>query len=254
MKNILLVLALAFFIGNYAQTSADDILDNYFENTGGKENWQKLEGIKMIGNVSGQGMEIPIEILQLKDGRQYVKISFQGKEMMQGVYNGKVLWNTNFMTQKAEEMTTEQTENFKMNQVKDFPSPFLNYKENGYQVELLGDETMEGAECYKIKLTQKPVLVDGKEEESVSFYYFDKENYIPIAVEMEIKSGQMKGQMMKSTMSDYDEVGGLYFPFSLTQMGGPLSIEKIELNPEVDAVMFEMPKEEETPPPVEEKK
>jgi len=256
MKNILVLVALSFFVGNYAQTNADEILNNYFENTGGIENWQKLQGLKMIGKVNGQGMEIPIEIIQLKDGRQYVKINFQGKELMQGVYDGKVLWNTNFMTQKAEVMTTEDTENFKKNQVNDFPTPFLDYKEKGYKIELLEDETMEGTECFKLKLTQNPVLVDGKEEDNVSFYYFEKENFVPIAMEMEIKSGPMKGQMMKSTMSDYEEVEGLYFPFSLSQMGGPLSIETIELNPDVNLDIFEMPKEEEesTAPPIKEKK
>ncbi len=254
MKNVFTALALIFFVGIFAQTTADEIIDTYFENTGGKANWEKLTGIKMKGKASGQGMEIPIEVLQLKDGRQYVKISIQGKDMMQGVYDGTQLWNTNFMTQKAEAMTTEQLENFKKNQVKDFPSPFLNYKEKGYKVELLGEETMEGTACYKIKLTQNPVLVDGKEEETVSFYYFDKDNFVPIVAETEIKSGPMKGQMMKSTMSDYEEVEGLYFPMSLSQMGGPFNIEKVTLNPEVDASVFEMPKVEETPPPAEEKK
>lgn len=254
MKNLFTAIALIFFIGTFAQTTADEIIDNYFENTGGKANWEKLEGFKMIGKASGQGMEIPIEVLQLKDGRQYVKISIQGKELMQGVYDGKVLWNTNFMTQKAETMTTEQIENFKQNQIKDFPSPFLNYKEKGYKIELLGDETMEGTECFKIKLTQNPVMVDGNEEESISFYYFDKENFVTIAAENEIKSGPMKGQMMKSTMSDFEEIDGLYFPMSLSQMGGPFNIEKIELNPQVDQSVFDMPVEEETPPPTEEKK
>ncbi len=247
MKNLFLVLALSLFIGNYAQISADEIISNYFENTGGFDNWKKLEGLKMTGKVNGQGMEIPIEILQLKDGRQYVKITIQGKQMMQGVFDGEVIWNTNFMTQKAEVMTTEDIENFKKNQSHDFPSALFNYKEKGYKVELLGDETMEGTVCYKLKLIQNPMLIDGKEEATISFYYFDKDNFIPIAVESEIKSGPMKGQMIKSTMSDFEEFDGLYFPTSMTQMGGPVNFDKIELNPKVDASVFQMPKEEEVP-------
>jgi len=256
MKIIILLLTLTFFLGNsaYSQISVDEIVDSYFEVTGGKANWEKLEGIKMDGISNTQGMEIPVEILQLKSGKQYVKISLQGKEMMQGVFNGEVLWSINFMTQKAEKMTTEQTENFKKNEIKDFPSPFLNYKEKGYKIELIDEETMDGAECYKVKLTQNPIMVEGKEEENVSFHYFEKENSILIASEIEMKEGPMKGQMIKSTMSDYDEVDGLYFPFSLIQMGMPFTIKKIELNPEVDESVFDMPKEEETPPPTEEKK
>jgi hypothetical protein len=33
----------------------------------------------------------------------------------------------------------------------------------------------------------------------------------------------------------------------MTQMGGPVNFDKIELNPKVDASVFQMPKEEEVP-------
>ena len=91
MKNIILLLTLSFFLGNssYSQISVDEIVDSYFEITGGKANWEKLEGVKLDGISNTQGMEIPVEILQLKSGKQYVKISLQGKEMMQGVIKQK---------------------------------------------------------------------------------------------------------------------------------------------------------------------
>jgi len=261
MKTLFTVLTMLLFIGANAQISADEIIDNYFENTGGKTSWENLEGIKMTGKSVTQGMEIPVVILQLKDGRQYVQISIQGKELKLGVYDGEIVWNTNFMTQKAEAMTSEQVANFKKNDAIDFPNPLLNYKEKGYTVENLGEETMEGTACYKVKLTKNPVIIEGKEEQSITFYYFDIDSFIPIATEVEIKSGPMKGQMMKTTMSDYDEVDGLYFPFSISQMMGPVTFEKIELNPTVEEDAFKMPviKEEKkedsiSPPPSEEEK
>ena len=97
-------------------------------------------------------------------------------------------------------------------------------------------------------MTKKTVLVDGKEEENVEFYFFDKDNFVPISQQAEIKSGPMKGQMSDSKLSDYQEVDGLYFPFSLTQglVGGEsqgIIITKIELNPEVNDSEFEFPAE-----------
>lgn len=256
MKTLFTVVSLLLFTGIYAQISADKIIDNYFENIGGKANWEKLEGIKLIGKSVSQGMEIPVEILQLKDGRQYVQITIQGKKLKLGVYDGEVVWNTNFMTQKAEAMTSEQVANFKKNEAIEFPSPFLNYKDKGYTIENLGEETMEGTACYKVKLTKNPVMIEGKEEQSIAFYYFDVDSFVPIAMEVEIPSGPMKGQMMKTTMSDYDEVDGLYFPFSMSQMMGPVTFEKIELNPTVEEGAFAMPvvkdevkEEKKTPPP-----
>ena len=117
-----------------------------------------------------------------------------------------------------------------------------------YTVELIGKETIDGTETFKIKLMKEPVTVDGKKEDSVSFYYFDTENYVPIVVHTEIKSGPMKGKMSESKMSDYQEVDGLYFPFSMVQglkgqPGQTMNITKIELNPTIDDSVFAFPEE-----------
>jgi outer membrane lipoprotein-sorting protein len=47
-------------------------------------------------------------------------------------------------------------------------------------------------------------------------------------------------------MSDYQEVEGLYFPFSMTQgvkdqPGQPITIESIELNPSINDSEFNFP-------------
>ncbi|WP_343486337.1 outer membrane lipoprotein-sorting protein [Allomuricauda sp. d1] len=236
-------------VGAHAQT-ADEIIANYFENIGGLDNLKNLEGMKMTAKVNQGGMEIPIEIYQLKDGRQMTKITFQGKEIMQGVYDGETLWSHNFMTMKAEKSDAEETANFKLN-TNDFPDSFVDYKEKGYIVELLGKETIDGAETFKIKLVKEPITVDGNQQDDISFYFFDTENFVPIAVQSEVKTGPAKGQTSETTMSDYQEVEGLYFPFSMTQgvKGGqsqPITIETIELNPTVDDAAFAFPEETET--------
>jgi len=150
LKLTITLIAVALAIPLQAQT-ADEIISNYFENTGGLDNWKSLEGIKMTAKVNQGGMEIPLEIYNLKDGRQMTKITFQGKEIKQGVFDGETLWSHNFMTMKAEKSDAEQTSNFKLN-ANDFPDSFVDYKEKGYTVELLGTETIDGTETFKIKL------------------------------------------------------------------------------------------------------
>lgn len=238
--SLFLVLTIAGSVG-YAQT-ANEIIDKYLTATGGIENWQKLEGIKMSAKVNQGGMDIPLDIFNLKDGRQMTVVTFQGKTIKQGVYDGTTLWSTNFMTMKAEKSDAETTEIFKTG-VGDFPDPFLNYAAKGYKVELVGKETVEGTETFKIKLTKKPLVIEGKTEENVSFYFFDAEEFIPIMVESEIKTGPAKGKISQITMSDYQEVNGLFFPFSLSQGvkgagSQPITLTKIELNPQVDPKEF----------------
>ncbi|MCB0372410.1 MAG: outer membrane lipoprotein-sorting protein [Muricauda sp.] len=250
MKTLKITIALIVFalaLPVQAQT-ADEILGNYFENTGGLDAWKSLKGMKMTAKVNQGGMEIPLEIYNLKDGRQMTKITFQGKEIKQGVFDGETLWSHNFMTMKAEKSDAEQTANFKLN-TNDFPDAFIGYKEKGYTVELLGKETIDGAETFKIKLVKEPVTVDGNQQDDISYYFFDVDNFVPIAVQSEIKSGPAKGQISEITMSDYQEVDGMYFPFSMTQglkdgQGQPITIVSIELNPTIDDAEFAFPKEE----------
>lgn len=249
MRTFKLIAALLFFVAAIpaqAQT-ADEIIDTYFENIGGEEKLKSLEGMRMTAKINQQGMEIPLDIVQLKDGRQMTVINFQGKEIKQGVFDGETLWGHNFMTLKAEKSDAESTENFKLNS-NDFPDAFLDYKDKGYTVELLGKEEIDGTETFKIKLVKEPLTIDGKQEEDVTYYFFDTENYVPIAIQSEIKAGQGKGMTQEITMSDYQEVDGIYFPFSMTQglkdgQSSPLTIETIVLNPSVEDSAFEFPEE-----------
>jgi len=225
--------------------SADEIIDKYLKNTGGKEKWLTLKSVKMTGKAKQQGMEFPFTALQAEGGKQKQSFVFQGKEIVQPAFDGNSGWNTNFMTMKAEKMEAEDSENMKQ-EAGDFPDPFLNYKDKGYKVALEGKETVEGTECFKIKLTKKPMKVDGKPEENIVYYFFDTENYVPILTRTTIKKGQMKGTTIESVFSDYQEVNGFFFPFSVSQKGNgqtfiSIAVEKIETNVPVDPKEFAFP-------------
>ena len=250
MKKYSILLAIVLMSGwatLHAQT-ADEIINNYFENTGGVDAWRAVEGMRMKAKVNQGGMEIPLEIVRLKDGRQMTSVTFQGLELKQGVFDGEVLWGTNMMTQKAEKSDAEATEMMKK-EMNDFPDPFLDYQDKGYTVELMGKEDFNGTETFKIKLVKEPVTVDGEEVQNVSYYFFETENFVPIAIHSEIKQGQAKGMMSEITFSDYQEVEGLYMPFTMSQgvkgQGGqPVTMDSIELNPEVSDSDFAFPAEE----------
>jgi hypothetical protein len=250
MKKYSILLAIVLMSGwatLQAQT-ADEILNNYFENTGGVDAWRAVEGMRMKAKVNQGGMEIPLEIVRMKDGRQMTSITFQGLELKQGVFDGEVLWGTNMMTQKAEKSDAEATEMMKK-EMNDFPDPFLDYQDKGYTVELMGKEDFNGTETFKIKLVKEPITVDGEEVQDVSYYFFETENFVPIAIHSEIKQGQAKGMMSEITFSDYQEVEGLYMPFTMSQgvkgQGGqPVTMDSIELNPEVSDSDFAFPAEE----------
>lgn len=244
MKKLKLVLA-AFIItlstSIYAQT-ADEIVNNYLEAIGGKEKLMAITGTKMVGDINAQGMKIPLEMVAMKDGRMYVQIDIQGQKVKQLFSDGEKIYMMNMMSQSVEEMPSEESE-MMMNEFKDFPNAFIDYKEKGYSVELVGKETAEGTECFKVKLTKKPFTIKGEQVPNVTFYYFDTESFVPIMTEQEVPSGPAKGQMMKTPLSDYDEVDGVYFPFTTNMQGMPMTYSEIILNPEVTDADFAKPAE-----------
>lgn len=248
MKVFAALITMMIAIPSFAQVSADEIINNYFENIGGKEAFRDLKGQKMTAEVDAQGMSIPLEIYVMADGKQITKMDIMGMSMSQDAFDGTDAWSTNFMTQSAEKAEAEESEN-KLREVGEYPSPLLDYADKGYSVELMEDDVVDGVDCYKLKVTKKPVLVDGEEEENVEYYYFDQETFVPLKTESEMHSGPAKGEMMITLYSDYQEVDGLYFPFSMTfksedSEGQLIEFDEIILNPVVEEGFFSFPTEE----------
>jgi hypothetical protein len=235
VKTLVIVLGIS---NAHAQT-ADEVVDKYIETIGGKQKLEAVTSTKMELVANYQGMEIPVEVSNSKDGKMLVKINLMGKEMTQVAFDGTTGWSTNMMTMKAEKMPSEEIENMKNTAAKDFPDPFLNYKQKGYTAEYIGKETKEGTECHKLKLTKLPKTVNGEKLQDVTFYYFDTENNVIVMTESEMQEGQMKGQMATAKMSNYQEVDGIYFPFTMNQFGQEMTVKKITLNAAIDPKALE---------------
>ncbi len=246
MKKITLLLAFAMMFSFAHAQTAEEIIETYYETIGGIDAFNKINGIKMLAKVNTPNVgELPITIITFKDGRQLVKFELQGQELVQVAFDGETSWAHNFANMQAEKSDSETTENLKRS-IKDFPSQLFNYKEKGYTVELLENEAFEGTDCFKIRLIGTPLLVDGKDVENSTYLYFDTETSVLLATESEAKIGQAKGYTTQTVFSDYQEVDGIYFAFTMTQgikgrPGQPMNIESIEINPEVDDSIFAFP-------------
>lgn len=231
-----LLIALCAFVAVQAQT-ADDILAKYFENTGGVEKWKALTASKMSGTMSMQGMEFPGTIYSARPNKQRVEVSVQGKGIVQA-YDGTDAWWINPFAggEEPQKMPAEMSEEIVKQQ---FENEFLNYKEKGHTVELVGKETIDGTETWHIKLTKK--------NGDIEHHFFDTEYFVLIMTRTSINNGPMKGQNSEMYFSDYQEVDGMMFPFFMeSKMGGQsaqkITLKTVELNGKYEDSFFAMPK------------
>lgn len=233
---ILTIIVLLFSVSFLHAQNVDEILNNYFENTGGVDNYRNLKTLQVKAVMDQGQMQLNMKMIQKRGDKLRAEIDIQGKTIVQG-YNGEVGWFINPMmgSETPQKMPAEMLE--EMEQEK-FESEFLDYKDKGHTVELEGKEEIEGTETYKIKLT--------KENGDVEYYFFDTEYFVPIMQRAFVKSGPAKGQETETYISDYQEVGEFMMPFFIdTRMNGQsimkMTIEGYTLNEEVDDSIFEMP-------------
>jgi outer membrane lipoprotein-sorting protein len=233
------IICLAVFLNScliFSQ-SAEEIIGKYINAIGGYEKWNSVKGIKMEMNGEFGFMEIPIETVQFKDGKRYLKMFPQGREIKQIVSNGKVFWKTNPNTQKQELLDSETTTAIRATQ-DDFPNPFLNYVEKGYKVILIGEKNIDGKICIQLKLIKENFKLNNEDVVNEVVYSFDKETFLLVMTENKILNGPKKGQMGYSKFNDYKMVEGLKFPHTITEMGSVKKVKKITLNPEIDDKEF----------------
>jgi hypothetical protein len=225
------LLLAAFTVSGFsmkAQT-ADEIIDKYIEAIGGKENWKKVNSIKMEGNVEVQGLQIPYT-MQAVNGKGFrTDGEFQGNSFIDIVTPDKG-WSQNPMAGKAtlQPLSADELKE-KLDQL-DIQGLFIDYKEKGSTAEFLGKDEEDGNEYYKIKLTTK--------NNNDITYFFDTKTYLVYKEEATVKQ---QGQDVKITVKslDYQTVeGGVKIPFKADQGGMVLAAKKITLNAPIDEKIF----------------
>jgi outer membrane lipoprotein-sorting protein len=227
-----------------AQT-ADELIEKNIQAKGGREKLKAVQTLRLTGKMTvGPGADAPFTLEMKRPNKGRIEFQFQGMTGVQA-YDGTTGWSLMpFLGKKdAEVMSAED-----LKQVEDqfdLEGPLMDYKAKGHQVELLGKEDLEGTPAYKLKLTKK----NGE----VSTVFLDAEYFLELREEAK---RTMRGQEMEtvSTYGDYKPVDGMVFAhsFNVQVKGAPvppqvMTIEKVEVNPEVPDARFTMPKPEAPP-------
>lgn len=234
---LFLLLAVALAPAARAQT-VDEVLAKHYDAQGGLEKLRKIQTLRMLGRMEvGPGMEAPITMDKKRPKMQRMEFTFSG---MTGVsaYDGTHGWQLMpFMGQKtAEPLSAEDAK--QVEDQADFDGPLVDWKAKGHTVELVGKESVDGADAFKLKITKKSGQVE--------YYYIDAESYL--AVKREGKQVARGTEVDTETLfGSYKAVDGLVFPYSLT-MGAKgaehhqtITIDSIAVNVPIDDARFAMP-------------
>jgi hypothetical protein len=224
-------MATLMIAGSVKAQTADEVINKHIEAIGGKENWKKVNSMKTEANLSIQGMDIPINIYQINNKayrQDFTAMNMTGYTIV----NNDSGWSFNpIQGQSAPEPMTADQLNLQKDQL-DIQGQFIDYKEKGHKLELLGKEDIDGTEAIKMKMTRK----SGNEV----IYFFDPKTYYVIRIISKVK---MNGQEMEqvANLSNYTKLPeGIVVPFTMEMPGAPapVTIKKVEVNPTLDQSLF----------------
>lgn len=227
-------LALAVSGTMFAQT-ADEVVNKHIEAIGGKDNWKKINAMRMEASVNAQGMDVPVIIHQVHNKaskQEYTVMNMTGYSIV--TTDGG--WNFNpFQGQQSPEPMTADEVKVAQDGL-DIQGEMLDYKDKGHSVELMGKEDVDGTECYKLKLVRK----SGRE----SIYLVDPKTYYVVRTQTKVTvNGQEVNQVIN--MSNYQKLPeGIVIPMTMENGAAPapINVTKVEVNPKIDESIFKVSK------------
>ncbi len=213
----LLIFIPLFSTGLWAQ-SAEQIINQHLEKSGGVSNWKKLNSIILKGDaVLGLEQSYPMIIYHRRPYEKKVVFSVQGKEMLNEGFDGKNGWTFNEISGKNEILKEYQPDSF--------DSDMLDYQKKGFTAVYTGKSTSERKECYKVELTKNVNKVT---------YCFSIKDYSLLWEENDEE---------KQFYYDYKKFDGLEFATRIVgqpKEGGEYVIKfsQILINPRIDDKIF----------------
>lgn len=231
MKNLIIftIFILLIVCAQFAQgQTIDEIINKHIAALGGRENLKKIQNVVMEGSLNYQGTEISLTLTNVNNklNRQDIIVNgIHGFDML----TDKDGWAyMPFMGQQKPEAKT--AEEVKLNQADlDIAGPLVDYAAKGHKAELTGKTTVDGKDCYQVKLT----LASGK---IVNFFIDVASGMITRTTDKRMVNGQEVE--LQTDLADYKDVEGVKMAFSITQQYGTTYISNIKVNQTIPESVF----------------
>ncbi len=186
-----------------ASVNVETIFNNYLKAIGGKDAVKGVNSVMMMAQAEIQGQKLDLEMKTTSTGKSATVVAMGGNPISKQVFNGE----TGFMVAQGQNIqyTDEQIAAAKVE-----ANPFPELSAEGAKI--MGIEAVDGKDAYKVAMT----------EDTSNFY--DVETGLKVK---SVKTVSQGGQTMSvpTGYSNYKEVKGVKFPFTISQSFGPQSFE-----------------------------
>lgn len=198
-----------------ANVTLGSIADKYLKAIGGAAAVQKITSVSMDAVGKVQGMDMNITQIQAKGGKTVMEVKMMGQTIQKMVFDGK----DGYMSAQGQKMPMPDDQKKSMQKETEI-FPELTFAKST-SLKLTGIEKYNNEDSYVVK------------GDGVTYYY---------SVATGLKNGEVKteeGQSVPTVYSNYKDVSGVKFPFTISQnMGGmdiTLDVKSIKLNEAKDS-------------------
>src|SRR5207302_5592318 len=228
---------IVFFSFAASAQTVDEVIGKNIQAKGGAYKLKSVRSIRTTAKFSQGSFRAEFRQENKRADKVREELIIQGLAQVQA-YDGKTGWQISPFGGRKDPELLSQDDLKSLIVDADIDGPLVDYKEKGHKAELVGHDSMEGTDCFKIKLRMK--------NGDVRYYYLDADSYLELKVEIQTT---IRGALQESELyyGDYEQVNGIYYPFAVeqAQKGSSsrqqFSVEKIEQNVDLDDSLFTMP-------------
>jgi hypothetical protein len=232
----LLSVALIAPIVTAAQT-IDEIIARNLQARGGLEKIRSVKTIRTSGTLSQGGFRAAFVQENQRPNKVREETIIQGMAEIEA-FDGKTGWRVSPFGGRKDPDLLSADDMKSLVEDADLDGQLVDYRNKDHRAELIGHDSVEGTDCYKIKLTLN--------SSDVRYYYIDTDSFLELKVETERR---IRGtvQYNETLYGDYEQVNGIYFPFAFEsgQKGSPyrvkFTVDKVELNVPLGESRFSIP-------------
>src|SRR5579863_2488000 len=234
---LLLAVAVALQPGAAMAQTVDEVIARNVQAHGGTEKLKSVHTLRTIAKYTQGSFQADFRQENKREDKVREELVIQGLAQVQA-YDGKTGWQISPFGGRKDPELLSQDDLKSLVVDADLDGPLVDYKAKGHQAELVGHDSVEGTDCFKIKLSMK--------NSDVRYYYLDADSYLELKVEVQT---MIRGALQEFELyyGDYEQVNGVYYPFTVeqAQKGSSsrtqITVQKIEQNVAMDDAHFSMP-------------